>query len=71
MRKIVYRHVLASLPSPLLLTIAQREQVVRNGLGDRDPAVRAAAGGVIGKWVDAVEGLENVGSLQPYASLRF
>jgi condensin complex subunit 3 len=39
---------------PRALTIAQREQIVRNGLGDREPAVRAAAGKLIGAWVDAV-----------------
>jgi condensin complex subunit 3 len=44
----------------LLLTIAQREEIVRYGLGDREPAVRSAAGSLVGKWADAVEGLENV-----------
>ena len=39
---------------PRALTIAQREQIVRNGLGDREPAVRAAAGKLIGAWIDAV-----------------
>jgi condensin complex subunit 3 len=39
---------------PCALTIAQCEQIVRNGLGDREPAVRAAAGKLIGAWVDAV-----------------
>ncbi|KAF8342823.1 nuclear condensing complex subunit [Cantharellus anzutake] len=58
LRKIVYHHVLAELPSPLVLTIAQREQVCQNGLGDRDPAVRAAAGNMIGGWVESVRGLE-------------
>jgi condensin complex subunit 3 len=43
---------------PRALTIAQREQIVRNGLGDREPAVRAAAGKLIGTWVDMV----NVGT---------
>lgn len=64
-RKLVYGSVLlvhAELPDdampgaahPRALTIAQREQIVRNGLGDREPAVRAAAGKLIGAWVDAV-----------------
>ena len=64
-RRLVYSNVLlvhADLPDdampgaahPRALTIAQREQIVRNGLGDREPAVRAAAGKVIGAWVDAV-----------------
>lgn len=56
----MYRHVLAALPTPLILSIAQREEVVRNGLGDREPAVRAAAANLIGGWVDAVGGLEKV-----------
>ena len=60
LRKIVYHHVLAELPSPLVLTIAQREQICQIGLGDRDPTVRAAAGKVIGGWVECVGGLEGV-----------
>jgi condensin complex subunit 3 len=39
---------------PRALTIAQREQIARNGLSDREPAVRAATGKLIGAWVDAV-----------------
>ncbi|KAF9508646.1 hypothetical protein BS47DRAFT_1320578 [Hydnum rufescens UP504] len=58
MRKIVYHHVLASLPSPLVLTIAQREEICQNGLGDREPSVRSAAGNLIGGWVESVGGLE-------------
>lgn len=64
-RRLVYGSILlahADLPDnampgaahPRALTIAQREQIVRNGLGDREPAVRAAAGKLIGAWVDAV-----------------
>jgi condensin complex subunit 3 len=64
-RRLVYGSVFlahADLPDdampgaahPRALTIAQREQIVRNGLGDREPAVRAAAGKLIGAWVDAV-----------------
>jgi condensin complex subunit 3 len=64
-RRLVYGSVLlahADLPDeampgaahPRVLTIAQREQIVRNGLGDREPAVRAAAGKLVGAWVDAV-----------------
>ncbi|KAI0063895.1 hypothetical protein BV25DRAFT_1823946 [Artomyces pyxidatus] len=41
---------------PRALTIAQRELIVRNGLGDREPTVRAAAGKLVGAWVDAVGG---------------
>ncbi|KAI9511024.1 nuclear condensing complex subunit [Russula earlei] len=64
-RRLVYGSVLlahAELPDdampgaahPRVLTIAQREQIVRNGLGDREPVVRAAAGKLVGAWVDAV-----------------
>jgi condensin complex subunit 3 len=64
-RRLVYGSVLlahAELPDdampgaahPRVLTISQREQIVRNGLGDREPAVRAAAGKLVGAWVDAV-----------------
>ncbi|KII87700.1 hypothetical protein PLICRDRAFT_30295 [Plicaturopsis crispa FD-325 SS-3] len=39
---------------PRALTIAQRELIVRNGLGDREASVRAAAGALMGTWVDVV-----------------
>ncbi|KIM91366.1 hypothetical protein PILCRDRAFT_810639 [Piloderma croceum F 1598] len=39
---------------PRALTIAQRELVVRNGLGDREEVVRSAAGSLVGAWVDVV-----------------
>ena len=39
---------------PRALTISQHELIVRNGLGDREPTVRAAAGKLVGAWVDAV-----------------
>jgi condensin complex subunit 3 len=39
---------------PCALMIAQHEQIARNGLGDREPAVRAAAGKLIGAWVNVV-----------------
>lgn len=41
---------------PRVLTISQRELIIRNGLGDREPAVRAAAGSLLGAWVDTVRG---------------
>ncbi|KAF9008698.1 nuclear condensing complex subunit [Cyathus striatus] len=64
-RKVVYLSVLQSNttqgdppvvgPShPRVLTIAQREQIVRNGLGDREPTVRSAAGALIGAWVENI-----------------
>ncbi|KAG8947483.1 hypothetical protein FRC04_010664 [Tulasnella sp. 424] len=55
-RKILYSHVLAGLPHPKLLTISQREEVVKNGLKDRESTVRAAAGRLVGTWVDLFEG---------------
>ncbi|KAJ7284629.1 nuclear condensing complex subunit [Mycena rebaudengoi] len=36
---------------PRVLTIAQRELLVRNGLGDREKTVRSAAATMIGNWV--------------------
>lgn len=54
-RKLVYSNVLQSkLVHPRQLTIAQREDLIRAGLGDREPAVRAAVGKVIGGWFDLV-----------------
>jgi len=52
----VYSHVLDHLQHPKQLTISQRELIVRNGLGDRQAPVRAAAGKLIGIWVDVVGG---------------
>jgi condensin complex subunit 3 len=37
---------------PRALTIDQRELIVRNGLGDREGTVRAAAARMLGAWVD-------------------
>jgi condensin complex subunit 3 len=39
---------------PRVLTISQREQIVRDGLGDREESVRAAASSLIGSWIDCV-----------------
>lgn len=64
-RRTVYAGSLsaAALPDPRVLSIAQREEVVRNGLGDREPAVRKAAAGMLGGWLDHAEGdLLEVGS---------
>lgn len=46
----------ASLPDARILTIAQREEVVRNGLGDREPNVRKAAAAMLGGWLDQADG---------------
>ncbi|KAG6908746.1 hypothetical protein DXG01_003450 [Tephrocybe rancida] len=66
LRKLVYSVVLEEnvtlgntsemgLTHPRAFTIAQRERIIRNGLGDRETSVRAAAASLLGKWVDAVE----------------
>ncbi|KAG6876787.1 hypothetical protein C0992_011749 [Termitomyces sp. T32_za158] len=41
---------------PRALSIAQRELIIRNGLGDREPSVRAAAASLLGRWVDVIGG---------------
>ncbi|KDR80169.1 hypothetical protein GALMADRAFT_62541 [Galerina marginata CBS 339.88] len=54
-RKLVYSGVLQpKLGHPRHLTIAQREQIVKDGLGDREPAVRVAAGKLVTSWFDVV-----------------
>ncbi|KAI0824958.1 nuclear condensing complex subunit [Trametes gibbosa] len=67
-RKLVYTNVLEKfcLPTdraaastvgfthPRALTIAQREMIVRNGLGDREESVKTAARNLLGAWVDVV-----------------
>ncbi|PPQ76775.1 hypothetical protein CVT24_010736 [Panaeolus cyanescens] len=53
-RKLVYGNVLQTkLGDPRLLSIAQREQLVKDGLGDREPSVRLAAGKLVASWFDA------------------
>ncbi|KAI0073119.1 hypothetical protein K474DRAFT_1603932 [Panus rudis PR-1116 ss-1] len=42
------------LKHPRQLTIAQREMIVRDGLGDREGKVRAAAGKMLGAWYDKI-----------------
>lgn len=52
-RKLVYNGVFQSkLVHPRLLSIAQREQIVKDGLGDREPGVRVAAGKLVASWFD-------------------
>ncbi|KAJ7454809.1 nuclear condensing complex subunit [Mycena latifolia] len=61
-RKLLYSSVLDGAAKasahPKTLTVAQRELLVRNGLGDREKTVRAAAATLIGTWVEIV-GEEN------------
>lgn len=57
-RKLLYSSVLELAATdgadPFVLTVHQRELLVRNGLGDREKTVRAAAASLIGTWVDVV-----------------
>jgi condensin complex subunit 3 len=62
-RKLVYSSVLdptnhrgeaVGIIHPRALTIAQRELIVRNGLGDRESVVRAAAAKLVTAWVEAL-----------------
>lgn len=39
---------------PRILTISQRETIVRNGLGDREEVVKDAASKLLGTWVGVV-----------------
>ncbi len=56
-RRAVYDVVLSErLEHPKQLSISQREDLVRSGLRDRDPSVRAAAASLIGEWLDKSEG---------------
>lgn len=52
-RKLVYNGVLQTkLTNPRQLSIAQREQIFKDGLGDREPGVRVAAGKLVASWFD-------------------
>ncbi|KAJ6631026.1 nuclear condensing complex subunit [Mycena sp. CBHHK59/15] len=57
-RKLIYSSVLdgaaANSAHPHTLTIAQRELLVRNGLGDREKSVRSAAANLLGTWIGVV-----------------
>lgn len=55
-RKMVYSHVISQIPHPKQLSLTQRELIVRNGLGDRQPSVRATAAKLVASWVDLYEG---------------
>ncbi|KZT66264.1 hypothetical protein DAEQUDRAFT_768182 [Daedalea quercina L-15889] len=47
---------------PRQLTLAQREKVIRDGLGDREEAVRVAASQAVAAWHDIVSGEEETES---------
>lgn len=54
-RKLVYCSILLPhFKHPELLTISQRERIVRNGLRDSDIDVRAATESLLGTWFDTV-----------------
>jgi condensin complex subunit 3 len=40
---------------PRALSIQQRELIVKNGLGDREPAVRAVAANLLASWIDVAD----------------
>lgn len=58
LRRTVYHGSLSAiaLPDSRILTIAQREDAIKHGLGDRESSVRKAAAGMIGGWVDQTAG---------------
>lgn len=53
LRKALYNNILGSknIPDMRVLTIQQREELISNGLGDREPGVRTAASGMISGWL--------------------
>ncbi|KAF9043571.1 hypothetical protein BDZ89DRAFT_236873 [Hymenopellis radicata] len=54
-RKLVFSAVLQpKLDTPRTLTIAMREDVVKFGLGDREPSVRIAVSKMLASWLDIV-----------------
>ncbi|KAF8635423.1 hypothetical protein AX15_000413 [Amanita polypyramis BW_CC] len=55
-RKFVYSVLQSKLVHPRQLSITLREQVVKDGLGDREPAVRLAAGKLVASWYDKLLG---------------
>lgn len=45
---------------PRFLSIEHREMVIKHGLGDREPSVRAAAASLVGTWVDVMRNPDQV-----------
>jgi condensin complex subunit 3 len=45
---------------PRFLSIEHREMVVKHGLGDREPSVRAAAASLVGTWVDVMRNPDEI-----------
>lgn len=54
-RKLLYSSVLSTKTvHPRALSISQREQLVKHGLGDREDAVRVSAGKLVSSWYETV-----------------
>jgi condensin complex subunit 3 len=51
-RKLLLSTVLSKLEDPKQLSLTQREQVVADALGDREPGVRIVGGKLIEGWFD-------------------
>ena len=45
---------------PRFLSIEHREMVIKHGLGDREPSVRAAAASLVGTWVDVMRNPDQI-----------
>lgn len=61
-RRFIYSHALAELPSMNILTREQRNTIVKSGLRDREDSVKKAAAKLIGTWAGKLEsGLTGVG----------
>ena len=45
---------------PRFLSIEHREMVIKHGLGDREPSVRAAAANLVGTWVDVMRNPDQI-----------
>ncbi|KAJ7746625.1 nuclear condensing complex subunit [Mycena metata] len=58
-RKLLYSSVLDTAATgaahPRILTVSQFEFLIRHGLGDREPAVRAAAATLLGTWFEVFD----------------
>ena len=62
LRKVLYSNILnnKNIPDMRVLTIGQREELIKNGLGDREPSVRNAAGGMISGWLGGEDAKDGV-----------
>lgn len=53
-RRLLYTNALAELPGIGVLTLQQREDIVRFGLKDREEGVRRASGRLIANWAKKI-----------------